>query len=137
MRNAPEGSRNTWSTLISQVGKATGLTDAALARRLGVNRATVWRWKAGLQRPENPDTVATFARLLGIPVAEALVAAGLAPSGPARREPPTDPHLLALTRMLADPDVNDETKRYIRAQLELLTKLPPRARPAGRDRETG
>src|SRR5688572_20611332 len=57
MRNTPSG---TWATLVKRMRDATGMTGADLARRLDVDRATIWRWEAGRQKPENADLVKAF-----------------------------------------------------------------------------
>lgn len=50
-------------------------SQAAIARRLDVDKTTVWRWKANGVVPDTA-TVIRIARTYGRPVAEALAAAG-------------------------------------------------------------
>ena len=134
MRNTDDGS---WATLVKRMRSATGMSGAELARRLEIDRATVWRWEAGRQKPESPDLIKAFADLFGLDVDDALIAAGLRPSGerPSRAEP-TDPDVLKLLRLLADPDTPAETKEQIRAMMralaDLADQLPPRQAPRRR-----
>lgn len=63
------------------------MSQSELARQLQVDRATIYRWETGQQRPESADTVARFARITGIDTDEALAAAGLKPDTEAPAEP--------------------------------------------------
>lgn len=67
------------------------MSQSELARQLGVDRATIYRWETGIQRPESADTVARFARITGIDTDEALAAAGLRPDAEALTEPTREP----------------------------------------------
>lgn len=136
MRNAESG---TWATLVKRMRAATGMSGAELARRLDVDRATIWRWEAGRQKPESPDLIKAFADLFGLDVDDALMAAGLRPSGealPATPREPTDPDVLKLLKLLADPDTPDATKTQIRAMMralaDLADSLPPTPAPRRR-----
>lgn len=40
-----------------------GLTQAELARRLGVDTQTVWRWEAGMHQPKDRKARRVLARL--------------------------------------------------------------------------
>ena len=132
VRNTSGSERDTWATLVSSTREAAGLSKVELARRLGVDRATVSRWEQGLNRPEDADVVKRFADLLAVDLEHALAAAGLRPStAPRPSEPvPTDPDVLKLYRLMADPDTPEETKRQIRAMMRVLAEmadsLPPR-----------
>lgn len=133
MRNAAGG---TWATLVKRVRAATGMTGAELARRLDVDRATIWRWEAGRQKPENAELIQAFADLFGLDLDEALAAAGLRPTTEPQRPPtpPMDPLVVRLLAMLADPDTPEPTKRQIRTMMEALvdmaeaTPRPPKRR---------
>jgi len=132
VRNTSGSERDTWATLVSSTREAAGLSKVELARRLGVDRATVSRWEQGLNRPEDADVVKRFADLLAVDLEDALAAAGLRPStAPRPSEPvPTDPDVLKLYRLMADPETPEETKRQIRAMMRVLAEmadsLPPR-----------
>jgi transcriptional regulator with XRE-family HTH domain len=85
VRNTTEPQRDAWAKFAKA---ARGrMTQSELARQLGVDRATIYRWETGQQRPENADTVARFAQVTGIDVDEALAAAGLKPGAVAPAEP--------------------------------------------------
>lgn len=45
-----------------EVETAPGITNAELARRLGVDKSAVSRWKGGLTKPGNPKVAAEFAQ---------------------------------------------------------------------------
>jgi transcriptional regulator with XRE-family HTH domain len=105
------------------------MSQVELARQLGVDRVTVYRWESGKQRPENLAIVQRVAEVLELPVDEVLAAAGLllgtpAPTKPSR-EPPMPPELLDVLRLLADPDTSAADKEYIRRTLINLSNLPP------------
>lgn len=89
MRNTTEPQRRTWA----QFAKAARgrMSQSELARQLHVDRATIYRWETGQQRPENADTVARFARITAIDIDEALAAAGLRPDVEAPTEPTREP----------------------------------------------
>lgn len=121
--------RDTWATYVQAARERVGMTKTELARRLGVDRATIARWETGANRPEDADMVARFAHLFGLDLDEALAAAGLRPTArpPARpvKEPALDPDLVLLARRLADPKVSAAEKATIRATLQYLANLPP------------
>lgn len=109
------------------------MTKVELARRLGIDRATIGRWESGLNRPEDADLVYRFADLFGLDVDEALAAAGLRPTTRAvakpTKEPALDPDLVLLARRLADPSVSPAEKATIRATLQYLAGLADRTPP--------
>lgn len=63
----------TWWQYVERV--STGATQVAIAQATGVDKATVWRWKAEKARPK-PEAVIEVARAYRRPVTEALAAAG-------------------------------------------------------------
>ena len=75
--------------LLSEHIDRTGVSDAELARRLGVSRQTVFRWREGItQRPRNRNDVTELAgklRLSSQELDELLLAAGFPPE--AQSEP--------------------------------------------------
>ena len=46
--------------------QASGLTNAQLAEKLGVNHSTVWRWRMGKEMP-GAGMVVPLAAALGVP----------------------------------------------------------------------
>ncbi|HET8682053.1 MAG TPA: helix-turn-helix transcriptional regulator [Micromonosporaceae bacterium] len=141
MRNVDGAVPGAWAELVKAMRSATGMSGAELARRLEVDRATIWRWEAGRQRPENSDLVHRFAQLFSLDLDEALDAAGLRPASarrPDRERPvPMDPDLKELLRKLADPSTSPATKDFIRRTLSYLASLPdaPTAEPPRRHRK--
>lgn len=136
VRNVGPG---TWATYVTSTRERIGMTKAELARRLGVDRATIHRWESGANRPEDADLVHHFADLFGLDTDEALTAAGLRPTRkPAARptkEPPLDPDLVIILRRLANPDVSAAEKATIRATLQYLAGLADRTPPPKRKRD--
>ncbi|NOZ70896.1 MAG: helix-turn-helix domain-containing protein [Chloroflexi bacterium] len=76
----------TFSQLLSDYTERTGISDAELARHLGVRRQTIFRWKEGLtQRPRHRQDVLRLAEKLRLTPAERdqlLIAAGFHPEEP-------------------------------------------------------
>lgn len=85
MRNTTGPERRIWA----QFAKAARgrISQSELARQLGVDRATIYRWETEQQRPESAQTVARFAQITGVDLDEALAAAGLKPDVEALTEP--------------------------------------------------
>lgn len=142
VRNTSAAERGTWATLVKGMRDATGMTGAELSRRLGVDRATIWRWESGRQKPENLDTVKAFADLFALDVESALIAAGMAPEGdtpPPAPSPPMPPEVVKLLSLLADPDTPPHIREQVTAMLRVLADLAdsvpkvdrPRRRKAG------
>lgn len=76
----------TFAQLLTDYTERTGVTDAELARHLGVRRQTIFRWKEGLtKRPRERQDVLRLADKLRLSPAERdelLLAAGFAPETP-------------------------------------------------------
>jgi tetratricopeptide (TPR) repeat protein/transcriptional regulator with XRE-family HTH domain len=72
--------------LLSDYIHQTGVSDAVLARRLGVSRQTVFRWREGMtQRPRHREDVVRMAEMLRLSAPERdqlLLAAGFPPDQP-------------------------------------------------------
>lgn len=129
VRNTSEPERGTWATYIAATRELFKLTKADFARRIGVDRGTVHRWEIGQRKPEDPRVIQRVAEEFELDLDEALAAAGLRPmhSPPTKpsREPPMAPELLAVVRLLADPNTSPADKEYIRRALVSLSHLPP------------
>lgn len=73
----------TFSQLLKQYMERTGISDAELARSIGVRRQTIFRWKEGIvARPRNQEDVLACAHRLRLSPAEIdalLMAAGFGP----------------------------------------------------------
>lgn len=76
----------TFSELLTEYMRRTGVSDSEMARTLGVRRQTIFRWKEGLtERPRHRDDVLTCAdklRLTPMERDELLLAAGFSPDVP-------------------------------------------------------
>lgn len=111
MRNTPAPQRGIWATYVLAARKNAGprLSQAELARRLGVDRSTIWRWETGQSKPEDADIVAQLAEVLDLDLEEALAAAGLRPGVSAPAEPTRDiDEEIDLVR--TDPQLTDSMK---------------------------
>lgn len=111
----------TFAQLLSAHTARTSISDAELARHLGVRRQTIFRWKEGLvQRPRHREDVERLAAKLRLSVAEKnelLLAAGFAPQQ------------MDEERMTA-PDQPDPTLPLTAGQPALSTPAPAsRTRP--------
>jgi len=75
----------TFSQLLKRYAERIGISDAELARAVGVRRQTVFRWKEGtVARPRSRDDVLAVSRKLRLSAQEAdelLIAAGFHPEG--------------------------------------------------------
>ena len=91
----------TFAELLTSYMARTGIGDAELARRIGISRLTLVRWKLGVTtRPRHRDDVARCADLLRLTPAEKdefLLAAGFSPGDDAPAAAPAEP-------TPADPD---------------------------------
>lgn len=121
----------TFSELLREYIGRTGVSDAELARAVGVQRQTVFRWKEGLvARPRTAEDVLHLAAKLRLTPAERdelLLAAGFAPvTGPPPQRPaPVD----AAERAGVDPAPATRV-----AELEVASSSAQAAAPAGPSR---
>ncbi|KXK63399.1 hypothetical protein AWW66_03535 [Micromonospora rosaria] len=122
MRNTQAGQgaagQNTWAAYAKQAREAATppISQSELARRLGTDRTTVWRWEKAKQKPESADIVVRFADLVGVPRDEALAAAGLHPD----IAPPPAPTLDDEVELILSADIDEDTRR---AALEQLHRM--------------
>lgn len=87
VRNTGGRSSGVWATYARRAREGAGMTRAELAERLGKDHSTIYRWETGSYRPDSADTVAAWASAVGVPLDEALAAAGLRPDLPPPQEP--------------------------------------------------
>ncbi|MGC1214129.1 MAG: helix-turn-helix transcriptional regulator [Micromonospora sp.] len=132
MRNTPaEGPHQTWARYVQAIREATGLSRPAMAKRLDVSPATVWRWETGKQKPESPAVPQVIAELFGLDLDEVLTAAGLRTGAAVPRKPvpevPLDPDVALIARRLSDPRVGEAEKTIIRATLRHLAQIAEQA----------
>lgn len=109
MRNTVGPMRGAWATYALAAREGAGLSRPEMARRVGVDRVTVWRWETGKQRPEDVATAQAFAVALGLDLDEVLAAAGLRPG----ITPPTEP-----TR-----EVDEELEMILASSFDNRTKM--------------
>lgn len=127
MRTSDPAGRGRWAAFVTAAREAAGLSKAGLARLIGVDRGTVFRWESGSNRPDDPTFVVRVATALGVSARDALRAAGLDPIADPPPPPPPDPDVEIVRRRLLDPKVSEEEKHLIRAQLRYLADLANRA----------
>lgn len=87
VRNTTGPGRGGWATYAKAAREGALVSQSELARRLGVNRTTIFRWEDGRARPDSPEAVRAFAEILGLDLDEALAAAGFKPGTTAPAEP--------------------------------------------------
>ncbi len=80
-----QGEMKTFSQLLSEYVNRVGVSDTELARRLGVSRQTIFRWREGkTNRPRHREDVVQLAKKLRLSPQERdalLIAAGYPPEG--------------------------------------------------------
>lgn len=127
VRNTPGEQRNTWASFAKAARENGRMGQSELARRLDVERTTVWRWETGKQKPESADAVAAFARVLDVDLDEALAAAGLRPGATPPTEPTREPDE-EIDLVANDPDLDNAMKTDI---IRLIYERRDRDRVSG------
>lgn len=112
VRNTSEDPRSAWAAFARAAREQQRVSQSELARRLDVERSTIWRWETGKQRPESIDIVTKFAEVLNIELDEALAAAGLKPGATPPREPSREPDE-EIDLVMTDPRLSDDMKQRI------------------------
>lgn len=107
VRNTDPAPRGEWGNYVRAARERRGVSQAAFARLLGVDRATVYRWESKQQRPENVEIVVAVAQHLALDVDEALGAAGLRVSPDVT---PVEPYDEELELVRTDPNLDPEDK---------------------------
>jgi len=104
-----------------------GMTDQDIQRVTGVGQSTFHRWQKG-DGTNLPtiNKVRTFCDGLEIPLRPALIALGMDDTREPTPEPPLDPDLHRLARILRDPNVREDEKQAIRHTVRMLARA---ARP--------
>lgn len=90
VRNTQPDSRGAWGAYVAALRSATGMSRAELARRLGVDPTTVWRWETSGSRPESAEVPEAIAALFKLDPDEVLAAAGLKGAAARPIEPTVD-----------------------------------------------
>jgi transcriptional regulator with XRE-family HTH domain len=75
VRHIRKSSERDWAAYLESAIRASGLTQAELARRSGLAESMVSRWLRGLNQPDVPN-LRRVRPVLGVPMLELLVAAG-------------------------------------------------------------
>lgn len=95
VRNTEPSDHGGWATYVKEARASArdgrGMSQSELARRVGVDRVTVWRWESGVQRPEQSAIVQLVATALDLDLDEALAAAGMRPGVEAPATPTREP----------------------------------------------
>jgi tetratricopeptide (TPR) repeat protein/DNA-binding XRE family transcriptional regulator len=101
----------TFAEQLSEYMARTGVSDAELARTIGVRRQTIFRWKEGLvAHPRSAEEVLHCAAKLRLTPEERdrlLLAAGFPPEAPLT-SPPTDPQLATVAKPPPQPSGSSE-----------------------------
>lgn len=119
VRNTDEQPRDIdWAAYAKRAREAAvpPIGQSELARRLGTDRTTIWRWEHGRQRPDDQGIVIKWADVLSIDRGEALAAAGLALDA----TPPPTPAVDEEVEMILRADVDQRTKEMALEQLHRM-----------------
>lgn len=105
-----------------------GMTDADIKRATGIQPSTFHRWQRG-EGNQLPTIakVQAFCAGLDLPLKSALAALGIDETREPTPEPPLDPDIKRIARILADPNVSEAEKQAIRHTIRMLSRA---ARPA-------
>jgi transcriptional regulator with XRE-family HTH domain len=110
--------------------RARGMTDKDIEAATGVKSSTFHRWRRGEVRTvPGMDKVRAFCEGVGASLADAMTALGM--SGERDNpepEPPMDPDLRLILRRLADPNVPETEKEFIRESIRMLAERAERRR---------
>lgn len=101
--------------------KARGMSAVQIEEATQIRLSTIHRWRRGEIAP-TVDKVRQFCAGLGVSPKEALAALGMGVRE-ATPEPPMDPDVLKLLRLLADPSTPEATKEQIRAMMRVLAAM--------------
>lgn len=119
--DAAEIDRTAWAALISALisSEAAG-NQTRFATKVGVTPRTVSRWLES-EVAVRPQSVTEVARALGRSPVELLVRVGyLSPNEAAEQGPgPLDPLVIRWLKVLADPNVPEETKHRLRERMRM------------------
>jgi len=106
---------------LAQARTGRGWNGSEVARRTGLSRQTLNRWRRGeLSGDPEPARVVTFCETLGIDPSEAFGVLGWERTGPAGSDAAMDPDVAALLRRLFDPEVSETEKYYMRETIRYL-----------------
>lgn len=114
VRNTPDppNRRAVWATYVRKLREATHISRPELARRLGVDPATVWRWETEKQKPESPDIPEAIARLFALDINEVMAAAGLRPMS-SDDHVAIEPYDEEIELVRTDPNLDEDMKARI------------------------
>src|ERR687886_325410 len=110
-----------FAALFQRLRERSGLSQNALARRMGVNPAYVNRLEHGGRGAGNRELVEAAARALGLEAAERDALLAAAGHWPAALEAlgPADPTLRLVADVLADPAIAPRDKELFRLHVQL------------------
>ncbi len=114
----------TFGDRVAGARDATGMTQAQLARRLGVKKATVQGWENDLSEPR-ANKLSMMAGLLNVSIMWLLTGEGDGMSGPAEELRPADDFAEVLAEMRAiraDMRANAERAARLEKKLRLLVE---------------
>jgi transcriptional regulator with XRE-family HTH domain len=110
--------------------RARGMTDKDIEAATGVRSSTFHRWRRGdVQTVPGLDKVRAFCEGIGADLSDAMTALGLTGQRDnPEPEPVLDPDMRLILRQLADPNVPEAEKVFIRESLRMLAERADRAR---------
>jgi transcriptional regulator with XRE-family HTH domain len=100
-----------------------GMTDQDIQRATGVAQSTFHRWQKGVgTNLPNISKVRAFCDGLDVPLRPALIALGMDDAREPTPEPPLDPDIQRIARILRDPNVSEAEKQAIRHTIRMLSR---------------
>ncbi len=131
----PDVNRTRFAAFVARTlagARAGGMTDRDIHAATGIPPSTFHRWQKGqFVTAPDLDKVRRFCEGLGVNLTGAMVALGMAPGrDPTAPEPPLPRDVLVILRRLADPNVPEQEKQFIRMTIAMLAE-----RAVGRRRE--
>jgi len=131
VRNVEER-RQLWSVYVRRIRDASGISGAAMSRRLGVSEAAISRWTNGQQVPETVDVLERFASLFGLDLDEVLEAASMK-AGAGDGAEPVPEYDAEVERIVRDRTLTETSREYL---LDVLSTERDRAQTAIHERMT-
>jgi transcriptional regulator with XRE-family HTH domain len=124
-----------FAELFGRWRERAGLSQNALARRMGVNPAYVNRLEHGGRGASNRELVESAADALGLSADERDTLLGAAGHWPASLDAlgPADPSLQLVASVLTDPELSEQDRALFRLQIRLAALA---WRPTGPDADT-
>ena len=121
----PDAVRRHWACFVERALRDAhnrGMTTTDVEQATGIGSSTLYRWQAGDGGLPQLDKVISFCVGLGLSSEVAFGAFGLSTAEPPAPEPPPDPDLQRIGRLLNNPNVPAAEKAAVRHTLRMLSR---------------